>query len=339
MTQLALCMATAFASSTAYSRGGEVLALRQSPAHPASILPVTSCADDGSPGTLRVVVASAASGDTIDLTNLACGTTTLLACQVQSTVDDLTILGPGRDALTIDGNDNGRVFAHYGAGTLTLQGLTVANGRADTDHPQGNPPFTPASVTAAYGGCVFATHHDYYNNTDLTHGSVAIIDSVVTSCTAHATSNNPVHGGGIHARGGTTIIDSVVSECAAKFDGTGILGGGGGAIFTRQGVTTITDSIITGNRAETTTLLQIRGGGISTYREGTTISGSVIANNFAGCDTAVTNCNNAFGGGIDTAGPLHMDSTTVTGNIVEANGSFSHGGGIFFSKFIDDGEV
>src|SRR5678815_4033512 len=46
-------------------------------ASPASLLPVTSCADDGSAGTLRMVVEAAGEGDTIDLSGLTCSTITL----------------------------------------------------------------------------------------------------------------------------------------------------------------------------------------------------------------------------------------------------------------------
>ena len=41
-----------------------------------NVIPVTSCADDGSPGTLRAAVLAAATGDTVDLAGLACSTIT-----------------------------------------------------------------------------------------------------------------------------------------------------------------------------------------------------------------------------------------------------------------------
>ncbi len=73
-------------------------------------LPVTSCTDDpGDPGSLRNVLASAAEGDTVDLSALTCSTITLVNGALDTSVlgehhlYDVTLQGPGRDALTIDG--------------------------------------------------------------------------------------------------------------------------------------------------------------------------------------------------------------------------------------------
>src|SRR5512142_1775216 len=71
---------------------------------------VSSCADDGSPGTLRAALEGASDGDTIDLTSLGCSLITLQNGPLVSAVQTLTILGPGRDALAIDGNDSVRVL-------------------------------------------------------------------------------------------------------------------------------------------------------------------------------------------------------------------------------------
>ena len=54
------------------------------------MLPVTSCADDGGLGTLRHVVLTAVSGDTVDLSALTCGTITLQSGAIHVDVDDLT---------------------------------------------------------------------------------------------------------------------------------------------------------------------------------------------------------------------------------------------------------
>ncbi|HSS05808.1 MAG TPA: hypothetical protein VLK83_01575, partial [Rhodanobacteraceae bacterium] len=83
---------------------------RPTPHPQGSMLPVTSCADDGSPGTLRTVIGGAGEGDVVDLSALACGTITLTQGLIDLSVlgthhiNDLDIIGPGADALTIDGN-------------------------------------------------------------------------------------------------------------------------------------------------------------------------------------------------------------------------------------------
>jgi len=123
---LAVCLLAALAGTEpAFAAGASPATGR-----PFGAIPVTSCADDGSPGTLRSAVAAAASGDTLDLTELTCGTITLLTGQIEVHLDDLTLTGPGADVLTIDGNDNGRVFHHDGVGTLTLGGMTITHGVA-----------------------------------------------------------------------------------------------------------------------------------------------------------------------------------------------------------------
>ena len=59
------------------------------PHTPASIV-VTNC-DDSGPGSLRDAVAGAASGDTIDLSQLTCSTITLTSGAIEIPQDDLYI--------------------------------------------------------------------------------------------------------------------------------------------------------------------------------------------------------------------------------------------------------
>src|SRR4051794_28134394 len=49
----------------------------KAPAVPGNTIPVTSCLDDGSDGTLRQAIQSASDGDTIDMTGLTCSLITL----------------------------------------------------------------------------------------------------------------------------------------------------------------------------------------------------------------------------------------------------------------------
>ena len=88
---------------------------------------VANC-DDSGVGSLRDTVASAASGDTVDLSLLSCGVITLTSGAISTSLDALEIRGPGQDVLTIDGNGTGRVLLHLGAGTLTLSDMTLAHG-------------------------------------------------------------------------------------------------------------------------------------------------------------------------------------------------------------------
>ena len=90
---------------------------------------VTNCNDSGA-GSLRAMITGAASGDTIDLRSLTCSRI-VLAGQIAIPQQDLILLGPGRFALTIDGNRVDRVFAHSGTGRLFIDRVSIANGNRE----------------------------------------------------------------------------------------------------------------------------------------------------------------------------------------------------------------
>ena len=101
---------------------------------------VTNCRDDGE-GSLRAAVAQAAGGGIVDARALRC-TTILLDSRIQVPQASLTILGHGKQSLTIDANFGDRLFLHQGTGTLTLKGMTLARGRE--------------YVQSAFGGCIYS---------------------------------------------------------------------------------------------------------------------------------------------------------------------------------------
>ncbi len=94
----------------------------------ASTASVADCTD----AALRSAVAAASTGDTIDLSGLACSTLTLSDGAVPIGVFDLTLQGPTDHILTIDADpvNRGRVFDHGGHGTVEIDNLTLANGCA-----------------------------------------------------------------------------------------------------------------------------------------------------------------------------------------------------------------
>ena len=141
----------------------------------AAIRTVSNCNDSG-PGSLRNAVANALSGDTIDLASLACSRILLTNRAIQVPQDDLEIVGRHRDALTIDGNRNARVFVHTGAGTLRLRRVSIANGYLFGSY--------------IFGGCIYS------------QGGVELIGSRVHHCELRASGGlKPLgFGGGILAR-------------------------------------------------------------------------------------------------------------------------------------------
>jgi hypothetical protein len=316
---VATTSATTGAITSVTTRNG-LLTIGVDTAGSGSVLPVTSCADDGSPGTLREVVIGASSGDTVDLTQLTCGSITLSTGQVQILVNDLTIEGPGASALTIDGNYGssnattsiGRVFFHHGTGTLTINGLTIANGLYN------NPGFA-----FAFGGCISSS------------GGVALNHSTVTGC--RVISGHQAWGGGISAEYQVTVNQSTVSNNQALVTGYQSYLVSGGGIHAQNGPLVITNSLITNNKSEVSYMQgnhngisQAKAGGASCYNGLVTITGSVVSGNFAGCDTTSTSCYQAFAGGIAAENGLTMSLSTVSNNTAEANDAFSvSGGGIY----------
>src|SRR5437899_2206735 len=93
----------------------------------AATIPVTSTADDGSGGTLREALASAADGDTI---NFSVTGTILLTSGELLVTNSLTITGPGPVGLSVDGNfpdTTNRVF-HIGSNiVVSISSLTITN--------------------------------------------------------------------------------------------------------------------------------------------------------------------------------------------------------------------
>src|SRR5688500_9156154 len=67
---------------------------------------VGNCNDSGA-GSLRSTIAAALSGDTIDLSRLACSRITLTSGTITIPQGSLELVGRSRYALTIDGNRNG----------------------------------------------------------------------------------------------------------------------------------------------------------------------------------------------------------------------------------------
>lgn len=255
---------------------------------------VTSCADDGGFDTLRHAVMVANDGDTIDLSALTCSKITL-GSALATSLDNLTISGPGADKLTIDGNQAGRVFAHTptGTGTFTISNVTVANGK-----------FT---ASQAYGGCI------------LSLGDVVLRNAVVTSCTALG--QTVAFGGGIVAAHKITAFSSAISGNVANAQsgttGTTNATGGGAAVgATTSGGIYLYGSLISGNTAESP-LGRVYGGGVATYH--LVAKYSTITGNHA--LSAGTNNDVGVGGGVDMSADSEILNCTLDHNVADGGGA------------------
>jgi hypothetical protein len=336
LAPLTVCLLTALGPGSSYALGSgqstvATPSAQPGPIRPAATLSVTSCADDGSAGTLRSVIALAATGDTVDLTQLACSAITLVTGELEVPQADLTINGPGQNNLIIDGNYNGRVIRHYGAGALTVSNLTIAHGLVDSAVPV---PYG-LSGQAGLGGCIDSDNETDFDPGATPYASLSLINATVTACKAIDRGNAPGnHGGGIYAYGAVTVIDSTVSNNTVIAYPYTFPGGNGGGIFARIGPITVTGSTISGNRVELgtspyTRLVQLSGGGIEAYGMGAVVSNSLITNNYAGCNTTIAACGTSVGGGIGLAeSSLSLYGSIVSNNVVK--GVVHAGGGAVF---------
>jgi hypothetical protein len=106
--------------------------------------------------------------------------------------------------------------------------------------------------------------------------------------------------------------------------GDGISQGGG---IDNEGKLTVSNSILSGNKAVSTNGISF-GGGIDNYKTGIlTVTSSTISNN-----TASSTSNNGQGGGIYNHGKLTVVNSTIFGNEATSDQGTTFGGGIYNYK-------
>jgi hypothetical protein len=101
-----------------------------------STLTVLNNLDSGS-GSLRADIAAAHNGDTIVFAPSLDGQTITLTSGELLIKRNLTIAGPGAGNLTISGNNASRVFEVAQKESVTLSGLTISNGAAQSSEGGG----------------------------------------------------------------------------------------------------------------------------------------------------------------------------------------------------------
>ncbi|HVT33779.1 MAG TPA: choice-of-anchor Q domain-containing protein [Rhodanobacteraceae bacterium] len=332
------------------------IAARPPPAVPygPNVVAVTNC-DDSGPGSLRDVAGNAVDGETVDLTQLGCSTISLTTGAIQIGSRDVTILGPGRDRLTIDASQTepgafGNVLFDLGGGWLVVDGVTISGGRkyiGDQD------------VT---GGCIYSNENVRISNSTIRHCSVDSADGYAALGGAvftmgmlqldHATIEDSQtvtwgsgysSGGGVYALGGIRALYSIVSDNIAGTLGTTPTFGGG--IFARS-YAGVFESTVARNSslraggmalaAVDTNLAMVFQSTISGNRASDAIGGmyarqtlylynSTIADNYA---THTTLHGNVAGAGLqwDALSDLIIVSSILTGNTAGEADAFDLGG-------------
>ena len=281
---LAVCVGATLAFAASVPTDGRTRSARTTPARapqvnaaatPAGTVVVTNCDDAGS-GSLRDAVASAASGETIDLTQLTCSTITLTSGAIDVAQDDLSLDGPGAGSLTIDGSRTDRLLTHDGNGTLRIQGLALTNG------------YYVSPGNYGVGGCVYSI------------GNLSVYDSAVSHCTASGDLYGL--GGGIYVYGDLRIVDSIVTGCLVE--GTASDGGGIHVL----GNAYLSHALVTNNTARGTKLSSAAG--IFVILGDLTVQYSTLAYNTAYAPAGGF----SLGAAIHSFGNVTIRNSTVFGN-------------------------
>jgi len=293
---------------------------RVPPNRPAGALPVTNCNDAGA-GSLRDAVDNAVSGDTIDMTAIGCSTITLTTGSIISGVDDLTLLGPGLAALTIDGGNTQPVLVHIGAGTFDVEGLTAINGYKYNDGTNNVP-----------GACIYS------------QGTLLMNDAGAKYCNAVAGGTGSALGGAVYGRVGVTLLNSIVSGSEAHSVAGQAFGGG---VYT-PGSLLAKYSTIRSNTASSSTIGLYGFGGAAWVLGDASVLSSTVNANYAGVvagldligfyATGALQIGNAtitdnfsyhsyYGSGVYVGSPATISNSTITGNTEQnpLNGKYGAG--------------
>lgn len=249
------------------------------PTHPTSTLTVKNC-DDSGPDSLRDSIASASEGSSIefDMNAMACSTITLTTGQIDIAVDNLSIVGPGAEGLTIDGGYSSgyydRILHHTGIGQLSISYLTLTDAKYASNANQ------------AHGGCVYS------------NGSVRLVGATITACGVIGNGIG-AYGGGVWARG-VTLLGSTVSGNVVVSD----VQGTGGGVGTDADGFSAKYSAIADNAVMSFALVPSgQGGGIFASGQNVVIRNSTISGNKA-----------AFGGGMSAVLSATVVNSTVSAN-------------------------
>lgn len=259
--------------------------------------------NDSGVGTLRAAIVSANANpgpDTIDF-DAGLNGTIVLASALPNLTEDVVISGPGAEVITVSGNSLLQPFFIAGDSTVTLSGLTIADGQSGIGGGVGN----EGDLTITH--CVLTNNHAETDGGAIDNfgGSLVVNQSTLTGNTMGESGV----GAGISNTGAGTvsIIESTFTGNTAGFSG--------GAIYNEDTIT-IVRSTLSSNSAG------FYGGAVE--NTGTlTIRNSTLSENVAG----------ELGGGIDNlGGEVSVEFSTLTENAASSGGGIGNDGGSVKNK-------
>jgi hypothetical protein len=234
----------------------------------AATINVTNLNDSGS-GSLRHAIASANSGDTIQVfligtINLASGLT------IDKSLNIYGAPGGRFTAITrASGAPNFRILT-VTAGTIDFRSMTISNGRCSNSEPGG------AGIYVAAGATFSLTYATVSGNDANGNGGGGVFNAGfihLFDCTL--TDNQGVTGGAVYNDGFATLDNCTIANNTATTTASGT--GGGAGIFSDGGIT-VRNSTITGNSA-TTNATSLGGGGMRNFGGNFSVANTVVANN------------------------------------------------------------
>jgi hypothetical protein len=284
---------------------------------------------------------------------LASGTVTLSAGELLLR-HDLAINGSAGGPVTVSGNNASRVFEVAGGTSVSLSGLTIANGLV-------------SSASLAQGGGILNA-----GNLTLTDCSV-LNNQVAVTITGTATENVFAQGGGIRTTGSLTLLRCTLSGNSATLSAGNVYSGNanGGALYNNGEVVTLTNCTVSGNSASATftggagVVFAYGGGLTSDFGTQNLLGCTVNANSATGGNSAgygggvhsfqstvtLSNCTIAYntasssggaglGGGVSgLESSLTLTSCTITGNAANSATSTGSGGGLWYNSSVGTAQV
>lgn len=246
------------------------------PAHVANKVVVTSCQDSGT-GSLRAAVQASADGDIVDLTQLPCSLITLTTGRIDIS-HNLELLGPGSGLLTVDGDNNDRIFNQNSTGELAIYGMTLQRGYG-----------------FLAGGCVYS------------NGAVVLNDAIVAHCRVIGDAGTSTYrGGGLQVNDDLLMVSSAVSDNEVYTSLGGAVGGG----VSVTGDLAMLHSTISNNFAETASAAYLAIAGGADIGGMLTTQYSTISDNVAQGLTASA----SEMGGVRCIGTAAIQFSTISGN-------------------------
>jgi Right handed beta helix region len=266
--------------------------------------------NDGGPGSLRQAILDANTQPGDDTVTFAPGVTGAinLASALPDLSSNIDLEGPGAASLTVQPASGGlfRVFHVTAGATVTLTGLTIADGSADVGGGILNDGGTLTVSACAVTGDTAQVNGGGIAST----GTLTVVGSVLSGNAVNSASGTQAFGGGIYSTGTLTVSASILFGNSATA-GAAQAAAYGGGIYA-AGALAVTNSSISQN---TVSAADAEGGGL------------FITHTVAAAVTASTVLGNA--GGYALTSYDTYAAVTVTGSTISGNG----GGGILSDGF------